>query len=757
MKSMFKRCGSVLLALLLLVSVCSGLTLTADAASYGYNNGVRGRICTSLSSAAKGYYPSGYDYETLSKLSGAALESKLKTLMAEGYNGSNSYNGLKTIFQHTDAYQGSSTQMYFFYSGVSGSSNMNREHVWPKSLSNGQFYEDSNTAGADMHHLRPADAYVNSARSNKPFGEVTGGTYSTAYTKSGKVGGYYNAGYFEPLDGTKGDCARIILYVYTRWDQRNIKDVFQNLDLLLKWCELDPVDEFEMQRNDIAQQYTNSRNVYIDYPEYCWLVLGKAVPTHMTTPSGKGKTCNNANYTESITTPAKCTTNGVKTYTCKNCGYSYTEVIPATGHHYVNGKCTVCGKLQSATQYIYAPTIAAGDKVVIFNTTNKKVVTTTSSPYTNSSGVTYQQLAAAGATLEGQELICSSENMAVFTVVKSGSNYAFKLDDGRYLSCEEAQNLSLVASPKSGTNYWTLESSGTNTYYLKNTTTYYETYQKNYQYLEFYANKFTTYGWNGTNDGPYATTFYKQVAGAVCEHDYQVIASKGASCTEGGYTTYQCSKCSDTYTTYTEALGHKFENGVCTVCGAADPDAADSECPFVDVPANEWYYNSVIWATSTTPKITSGVDATHFAPNKNCTRAEVVQFLWNANGQPSVEASVNPFNDVRASDWFYKAVLWAVSQGITSGTTETTFSPNKVCTRAEVVTFLWNAHGNPAPESLTIPFIDVTADQWYTNAVLWAVERKVTSGTGDGSTFSPTTKCTRAQIVTFLYKDQSVG
>ena len=265
MKRMMRKSLGLLLALLLTVSMLSGLCLTAEAAA-GYNNGVRGKVCTALSSAAKSYYGTGYDYDTLSKLTGTTLEAKLKALMAEGYDGSNSYSGLKSMFQHTDAYQGSSSQMYFFYSGVSGSSNMNREHVWPKSLSNGQFYEDSWTAGADVHHLRPADANVNSTRGNKPFGEVTGGTYSTAYTKSGKVGGYYNAGFFEPLDATKGDCARIILYVYTRWDQRNLKDVFQSNELLLKWCELDPVDEFEMQRNDVAQQYTNSRNVYIDYP-----------------------------------------------------------------------------------------------------------------------------------------------------------------------------------------------------------------------------------------------------------------------------------------------------------------------------------------------------------------------------------------------------------------------------------------------------------------------------------------------------------
>ena len=273
--------------------------------------------------------------------------------------------------------------------------------------------------------------------------------------------------------------------------------------------------------------------------------------------------------------------------------------------------------------------------------------------------------------------------------------------------------------------------------------------------------------------------FYKQTEFAGCDHDYKVTASKAPTCTEAGSTTYTCSKCGDSYTTYSDALGHDFrfsktvaptetEKGydlyICTRCSAeeqrnftnptgGDPQPGDN--PFVDVPADEWYTKAVLWATSTDPKVTAGVDETHFAPDKKCTRCEVVQFLWNAAGKPEVGNVSNPFSDVQSGDWFYSAVMWAVANNITSGTTPTTFSPNKVCNRAEVVTFLWNAHGKPAPESQTIPFSDVPGGEWYTIAVLWAIERKVTSGTGDGTTFSPTAKCTRAQIVTFLYKDQT--
>ena len=465
MNRILKRSAALVLTLVLLLGVLSGLTASAVSA----NNGTRGKLCTSLSAAAQSYYGAGYDYETLSKLSGTTLETKLRTLMAAGYK-SNTYDQLKTYFKYTDAIGGSTSSMNCFYSNTKITGTMNREHVWPRSL--GDFQYEAGTAGADVLHLKPTDVTANSLRSNLPFGEVTGGTYQTAKTSYGAISGYYNAAFFEPLDAVKGDVARTILYVYTRWEQRNINQVFQSTDLLLKWCELDPVDEFEMQRNDICQQYVNSRNVFVDYPEYCWRVFGKAIPTHMKTPSGKGNTCNDPDYTVTVTTPPTCTANGVETHTCKNCGYSYTEVLPAAGHHYVNGVCTVCGKTQAATQYFFTDTIANGDRVVILSASNKKLATTTSSPYTNNStGVTYQQLASATATIEGQELSFTDKAVAVFTVVKSGSSYAFKLDDGRYLTCPTAQNLTLTATPATGTNYWTLEATANNTWYVKNTTT----------------------------------------------------------------------------------------------------------------------------------------------------------------------------------------------------------------------------------------------------------------------------------------------
>ena len=168
--------------------------------------------------------------------------------------------------------------------------------------------------------------------------------------------------------------------------------------------------------------------------------------------------------------------------------------------------------------------------------------------------------------------------------------------------------------------------------------------------------------------------------------------------------------------------------------------------PFDDVPMDSYYAQPVIWAYQN--DITSGVDDTHFAPNRKCTRAQVVTFLWNAAGQPKVDADIS-FTDVKPGSWYEQAVKWAVSEGVTAGTSTTTFSPNATCTRAQVVTFLWNAEGQPQVDA-TVSFRDVPAGAWYEQAVKWAVSEGVTAGTS-ATTFSPNATCIRAQVVTFLH------
>ncbi|MGN9095519.1 S-layer homology domain-containing protein [Flintibacter porci] len=171
--------------------------------------------------------------------------------------------------------------------------------------------------------------------------------------------------------------------------------------------------------------------------------------------------------------------------------------------------------------------------------------------------------------------------------------------------------------------------------------------------------------------------------------------------------------------------------------------------PFTDVPAGSYYEDAVIWAVD--KGITTGTSATTFNPNGICTRAQAVTFLWRAAGSPAAKSGAMPFADVKAGSYYYDAVLWAVEQGITKGTSETMFSPGATCTRAQIVTFLWRANGSPAVSGNSA-FSDVAADAYYAAAVTWAEKNDVTGGIG-GGLFGSNNNCTRAQIVTFIYRN----
>lgn len=173
--------------------------------------------------------------------------------------------------------------------------------------------------------------------------------------------------------------------------------------------------------------------------------------------------------------------------------------------------------------------------------------------------------------------------------------------------------------------------------------------------------------------------------------------------------------------------------------------------PFTDVKKGTYYYDAVLWAVE--KKITSGTSATTFSPNNPCTRGQIVTFLWRAAGSPKPTSSINPFADVKEGAYYYDAVLWAMEKGITSGTSATTFSPDTACTRGQTVTFLWRAAGSPKATSSNNPFADVQTGAYYYGAVLWAVEKGITSGTS-ATTFAPGTTVTRGQTVTFLYRNQ---
>lgn len=179
-----------------------------------------------------------------------------------------------------------------------------------------------------------------------------------------------------------------------------------------------------------------------------------------------------------------------------------------------------------------------------------------------------------------------------------------------------------------------------------------------------------------------------------------------------------------------------------------DAETQPGQKGFNDVNPGDYFYDAVNWAVE--KGITTGTSATTFSPNASCTRAQIVTFLWRASGSPEPKTASNPFTDVTANAYYRKAVLWAVENGITTGTSATTFSPDAPCTRAQGVTFLWRANGSKAA-SAAASFTDVASDAYYAPAVAWAAEQNVTGGVGNGL-FSPDTTCTRAQNVSMLYR-----
>ena len=376
MKQFSKRSLAWLSALMLMVSLfVSTVVLPAQAATvnyvysgnYVYNWGQRETLATFLSPMAEDFYDTnGVEYAALASLSGSSSTSsvpdsslfgELHELMYGNLDNPTSYDATKSLFQYTDC-ENNGGSISSFYSGNAigpswdGGSTWNREHTWPNSKSNGG--SDSNTQReTDIMMLRPASVSENSGRSNTAYGE--------------------SSNFYDPNElgqNVRGDAARIVLYVYVCWGGSDQHDgalnymwgssgVMESKEVLLKWMEEDPVDTWEMGRNDSVEAITGTRNVFVDYPELAFLLFDEEVPADYDSPSGEGSDGGCAhNYVGRVTTAATCGADGVKTYTCSLCGGSYTEAIAATGAHtYDNAcdaDCNVCGTARTASKHVYA-------------------------------------------------------------------------------------------------------------------------------------------------------------------------------------------------------------------------------------------------------------------------------------------------------------------------------------------------------------------------------------------------------------------
>ncbi len=436
-----------------------------------YNSGQRDVVATTLNgTSADAYYSGSYEYDVLSTKSSSEIKSVLSTLMKSTHTYTSSYDDCHYKADRTDC-ENEDGKVSLIYTGYSATMSQwngwNREHVWPKSLGG----NNTSGGGADMHHIRPSDAGVNSSRGNKKYGNVDGGTAKYGSNPAtGYLGGYYSSSYFEPLDNVKGDVARIVLYVWVRWGSSwgadSVTEVFQSVDVLLEWMELDPVDTWELGRNEVIEDIQGNRNVFIDYPEYAWLIFGEEIPSDMTTPSGEASGGGHNWNSGSVTTAATCTTAGVKTYTCTDsgCGETKTETIAALGHSYNSGSIT----------------------------TNATCTTTGVKTFACSRcGTTRTETIKASGHSYGDWIIDKEA-----TETETGSKHRV---------CGACDDIETLTIPLVGH-----------------------------------------------------------------EHNYTATVTP-PTCNEQGYTTHTCS-CGDYYTdSFTTALEHSYNNGVCSLCGAIDP------------------------------------------------------------------------------------------------------------------------------------------------------------------------------------------
>lgn len=737
MKRTSTRALSFVIVLAIVVSLFAGM-LTTSAASYTANWGKRGQVATSPSSKASSYYTGSYSYATLSSLSGSTsssaasiyaspLGTALHKLSSDKQSYTTSYNGTKSLYMYTDCENGNTSTISSFYSGKNMNSawgsGWNREHTWPNSKGLGGDDED------DIMMLRPTSISENSSRGNTAYGESSG-----YYDPNSEANGKYNL---------HGDIARLMLQHMIRWGNTSYMfgsgGVMESRAVLLKWIEEDPVDTWELGRNDAVQSITGVRNVFVDYPELAFLLLGESVPAGYSTPS-------NPNGATQPTNPSEPT----------------------------------------------EPTVIPEGYVAIYNPANSVVMTTEVSTYTSSSGTTKDQMLPATATLADGKLTTSATNVALFKIETADGVTTFKTADGKYLYAD-GTNVRLADAASEYTNFVLEDTTGGQ--FIKCATAQ---YNGNPQYIEYYASKsvFSVFGM-GTDTTIFTFAFYPLATGetpttpteptnpsepttptepteptepttptestTACNHTY-VDTKVGATCAQPGYTLHTCSKCGYSYrSAFTETLSHSFSGGICVNCGAEDPNYVDPtpDIPYDDSPLyasykdlekEAWYRSGIVYALHQGLMNGVGKENEHiFDPSGKVTRAMVVTILYRAAGSPSAKGLALPFEDVETGSWYTSAVAWAADQGIVLGVSDTEFDPHSPITREQLAAILYRYAGEPAAQGNLSAYIDAkNVTEYAISALKWAIGEKII--TGIDNRLAPQETATRAQIATVFFR-----
>ena len=626
MNKMTRSSLALLLVMVMLVALIPALQIDSVAATsyevsyvygsngkYIYNWGERGEVATFLSPNAEDFYTGNNSYDVLSAYSGgtsastapnSALYKALKSLMVNAHSYQTSYNATKDLFQYTDC-QNSGGKISSFYSGnaigPSWNGGWNREHTWPNSKGLGG--NDEN----DIMMLRPTSTSENSSRGNTAYGQSGG-----YYHPNSESGGKYDL---------RGDVARIFLYVYVRWGNVNgngeystwgTRGVMESVDVMLDWMEADPVDTWELGRNDSVESITGTRNVFVDYPEFAFLLFGESIPSDMQTPSGgAGSKCDHNNFDSGVVVAATCTTKGYTVFTCRTsgCGYSYkTNSTPAKGHSYVNGTCSVCGETEPLKP-TYATSITVGQpyKLGMFSTDKNAeyYFIGSMSGYYGATDTDY------------------TKGVDVYAETTSGGYRLY------FMSGSQKQYINLVIS---GDHHnFTYSTTATSVFtWDSEKYSFYTTLEGEKCYMGTYGSYVTVGVLQSSKHQPtdYIARFYKmggnQSGGnsgsgdTTCKHNYTLVVT-APTCTKEGYTTYTCTLCSNTYIgDKVFATGHSYTGDACVDCGAKKPSESTVTISFSDT-ANRTSLSKTqqIWEQNgikvTNDKASSNVDCANYS------------------------------------------------------------------------------------------------------------------------------------------------
>ena len=565
MKQTMKRGLALIMALLICIGLLPAIQLTADATNvdyvysgnYIYNWGTRGEPATYLSQNAEAFYTGDYTYENLYGLEGSsdvstvpssALYVQLKALMAGKQTHTTSYDATRNLFQYTDC-QNSGGKISSFYSGAEigptwdSGSTWNREHTWPDSKG-----DASGQGENDIMMLRPTSTSENSSRGNDAYGESSG-----YYNPNSESNGAYDL---------RGDVSRIMLFVYVRWGNTGSmwgsSGVMESKEVLLRWMEEDPVDTWELGRNDSVESITGTRNVFVDYPELAFRMFGEEVPEGYVSPTSGNTSSGHQHIFSGVVTDPTCTAKGYTTFTCTDpdCGYSYVSSYTAVApHDYVDGVCTVCGAIEPVVDASYLakfdfPKHPTGSGHQDGSEMNESNATYTSGAYTlkftNYSKVYYN-----AQDLNGNGCLKFGTSSAVGTVtfeVPENVDYVVL-----YLTGYKAKTGGYSINQGAGTKLTKFSDDSEYDEVKVDTST---------------VKKITISTISGSERMMmYSVLFYG--SDSSCEHDYEAEITP-PTCVEDGYTTYTCKLCGNTYTDdVTEATGHTYVNGKCKDCGQA--------------------------------------------------------------------------------------------------------------------------------------------------------------------------------------------